>query len=906
MYLNALDAIENKPGSADKIIKSNATRIFDIYNGIAILYGLLGQYENALEYSHKNLELIQSVFGNNHPEYANCAGNLAVIYSDVGQYNNALRYLLEEVKIIEETLGKTHPSYGNSLSNLAMLYAEMDNYGKALPLLSEALENTENTLGKDHPSYGTRLNNLAGIYEHLGQYDKAAHLYLEALDNAEKTLGKNHPSYGTRLNNLALLYQKTGQYDKALPLYLESLENTQNTLGKGNIEYGTTLSNLATFYAETGKSDKALPLLIESLKINEQVLGKDHLNYSIILNNLAVAYQKTQQYEKALPLQLQSIEYIKKIFGEEHIQYDIQLSNLATLYWLMEKPDNSFIQFRQANQNQLAYLHKTYNLLSEQEKANFNQIILGNFTAFHGFTYHARQEVPEAMEEDLLVALATSGLLLNSSKQMREAVRLSGDTALQNLYDNWMLVNKQVDLAASLTIDERKNRSLDLAALQSKANDIERELVQKSAGLVDIPDYTIGKAQVSSALRKGEAAVQFNSFAYRNPKAWTDSVLYVAYIITPGGGLQYLPLFEDRQLLPLVKSLADSSGKPIVGRQTLEQLHDLVWRPLLPYLQEVSTVYYAPSGLLNKVPFAAVSSAGKETPGNAPELRCMFSVRDLPALKEKETPVAAGGLLALFGGANFDYPEKPANEQNFMYAPLVFGIADSLRGSSWGYLKGSLEEVKQINAIAVRSGLKTVLYTGTEASEAHLVSVTKEKKPAILHIATHGYYVQPPKRKPQADLAFAMIGDAQPIRSAENPLLRSGLLLAGANQKWQYNKNTDADNDGILTAQEISRMDLSNTQLVVLSACETGLGDIRHSEGVYGMQRAFRMAGAKKMIVSLWQVSDQAAAEMMELFYTALLQKKQSADQAFRYAQNVMRQKNPDKPQDWAGFVLVE
>lgn len=883
---------------AKKYWSENGLIYADCLKGLASTYYRTGQYGKAEQFYADALKILENTLGKENQYYSDCLLDMANLYRDVGKYDDALSFALHALENIEKQFGKYHFLHAEALTTLGSIYQVKDQFDKALPVLIQAVENTERGSEKNDPGYAKALNSLGSLYELVGQYDKALPLYLKSVEATEMTYGKQSRLYLIYSNNLANIYAALGKYSEALEIALQVAANTKLLLGEVHPEYGLALMNLVNNYRNIGKYDAALKFQTEATEIIGRSLGNDHPSYGTSLSGLSAAYSNLGDYEKALFYDNKALLNAEKTLGRDHSVYGIRLSNLATLYNAIEQYQKAYPLYQQANQNQLNFLHKTYNLLSEQEKQNFNETILDNLTAFHGFTYHARHEVPEAMEEDLLVTLATSGLLLNSSRQMREAVWQSGDTALQNLYDDWMLVNKQVDLAESLTIDERSNRGLDLAALQSKANDIERELVQQSAGLLDIPDYTIGKAEVSHALSKGEAAIQFNSFAYRNPKEWTDSVLYVAYIITPGGGLQYIPLFEEKQLLPLLKGVAKSD--------TLEKVHELVWKPLLPYLQGVSMVYYAPSGLLNKVPFAAVSSTGKGTPDNALELRCLLSVRDLPALKEKETPVAAGGLLALFGGADFNYLEKPANEQDFMYAPLAFGIADSLRGSSWGYLKGSLEEVNQINAIAARSGLKTVQYTGTEASEAHLVSVMKEKKPSVLHVATHGYYVPSPKRKPESEPAFAMLGDKQPIRNAENPLLRSGLLLAGANQKWQHNKNTDAENDGILTAQEISRMDLSNTQLVVLSACETGLGDITHSEGVYGMQRAFRIAGAKKMIVSLWKVPDNATAEMMELFYTALLQKKQSAHQSFRYAQDTMRQKYPDNPVNWAGFVLVE
>jgi CHAT domain-containing protein len=334
----------------------------------------------------------------------------------------------------------------------------------------------------------------------------------------------------------------------------------------------------------------------------------------------------------------------------------------------------------------------------------------------------------------------------------------------------------------------------------------------------------------------------------------------------------------------------------------------LIWQPLQPHLTNTNKIFYAPSGLLNKVPFYALLDNNNQYLGEQSNLHAMLSLRDL-VKKDKDIPKVNKPLIALFGGADFDFGVQKDGEDNFMNdflmsKPLSNLLSDNVR-SGWAFLKGTLKEVEQIEAIAKATNNNSLKFSGEKASEENLKATIQEKKPQILHIATHGYYIPPPNEKPE-QLAFASLNNENLHKNHDEPLLRSGILLSGANRKWVHKQSIDTPDDGIVTAMEISRMNMQNTELVVLSACETGLGDIKHTEGVMGLQRAFKMAGAKRQIISLWQVPDKATAEMMELFYTALLKENKDYRTAFNQAQSIMKSNYPEDPIKWAGFVLVE
>ena len=222
--------------------------------------------------------------------------------------------------------------------------------------------------------------------------------------------------------------------------------------------------------------------------------------------------------------------------------------------------------------------------------------------------------------------------------------------------------------------------------------------------------------------------------------------------------------------------------------------------------------------------------------------------------------------------------------------------------SKWNYLKGTLEEVNIIKSIFEKENIKVDIYEGYDATEESFKSLSGVNSPALLHISTHGFFFPEVEKKNIKPELFNMAGQYK-FKMSENPLMRSGLILAGANWVWSGGQEIEGVENGILTAYEVSNMNLQNTELVVLSACETGLGEIKGNEGVYGLQRAFKVAGAKTIIMSLWKVPDKETVELMELFYTNWLNGMTKHD-AFTNAQKEMRKKYP--PYIWSAFVMME
>jgi CHAT domain-containing protein len=325
----------------------------------------------------------------------------------------------------------------------------------------------------------------------------------------------------------------------------------------------------------------------------------------------------------------------------------------------------------------------------------------------------------------------------------------------------------------------------------------------------------------------------------------------------------------------------------------------LFYKPLEEELKNSTTIFLTPTGLAHQINFKALPLTGNQTWCDRYSIKLLGSTT---AIVDYKTAALSGNKnleIVLYGGIDYNKNDSQNNEaQNsnpFNELATRSGITE------FGYLGGTFSEVQNIAAQAKKNHFVSIIKTDKEATEESIKQLDGKKTPFVLHLATHGFFFENaekelPKEEPSLE------EKSNVYKMSDDPMLRSGLLFAGANKFWRK-QNDEKIDDGILTAKEISNLDLSACQLVVLSACETGLGQINGSEGVFGLQRAFKMAGVKNIIMSLWKVPDVQTSELFEIFYTECF-KGNSIQEAFQTAQNQMKSKYD--PYFWAGFVLLE
>jgi len=911
-YLEALE-IEEKVSGKDH------PNYASLLNNLAQLYSVMGQYEKSLPLYIEAHEIIEKILGKEHPDYANSLNNLARLYYKMGQYEKALPLYLEALKIIEKAMGKEHPNYAFLLDNLALLYSHMGQYEKALSFSLEALEIIDKVLGKEHPDYAITLNNYAASYYVMGQYEKALPLYFESLEIEEKVLGKEHPGYAYSLDNLAILYSDMGQYEKALPFYLEALEIEEKILGKEHPDYATSLNNYACLYSKMGKYEKALPLFLEAEEISKKILGKEHPLYATSLINLSFLYSNIGQYEKALPICLEAVDIRKNVFGIEHPDNSTFLNKLAVLYSDMGHNEKAMPIFQQAIENSLFNISKNFAFLSENEKnqflTNFRYSLYINQSFFKTYT----SQNPSVAADAYNLELATKSMILQSGIQMRQAILNSDDEKALKKYDEWMVIRASLAKQYSLPLAQR---SEDLKDMEFQAEKFESELNRLSNTFKQAQSIGSIKWQdVQQQLGENEVAIEFSSFPYYHGEQWTDSVIYTANVLRPGDEHPHLVyLCEQRQLDSLLyrpgntepafiaglyRGVVIEASIPSYGRR----LYELIWKPIAHLLPEGRTVFFAPSGSLHQIAHAAIPVDENTLLSDKYKLVQLSTTAAL--LQDDDRNETVAGEIALFGSIeyNIEADELIAlSEQNqeigYQHAQRFIPAGLERTTEAWSYLLGTLTEVVAIGTLAVKQGIIVNSFTGKEALEERFKALSGNNSPAILHIATHAFFFPDPEKELKSE-NFMLMGEQQQVfRASDNPLNRAGLLFAGANHTWQGDTVPEGVDDGILTAWEATNLTLTNTRLVTLSACETGLGEVRGSEGVFGLQRAFKAAGAGYLLMSLWKVPDTETAEFMAFFYDRLFEGTAITD-AFHATQHYMKTLYPTEPYKWAAFILL-
>jgi CHAT domain-containing protein len=657
--------------------------------------------------------------------------------------------------------------------------------------------------------------------------------------------------------------------------------------------------------------EKALALNELALKIYRNSLGEFHPKVARSLNNLANIYFKMGQYEKSLTINEQALKIRKKVFSEDHPDVAKSLYNQALVYSEMGQLNKAMPLIEQSLTIENKQLSVILPSLSEEQKINFLKLNASSYEMYDALVLDFPRFRAQSIKTSLNNSLLLGNVTMRSNELMRNSILNSNDTILIENFENWLGLKRQYVNAQSFSFEEMKNKGIDLKALEDSIELNERSLSLRSQLFqTEQEKLQLNYETLKSRLAKDEAFIMFHSFDYFYGKSWTDSVLYAAYVVrSDQKEPQFVKLFEQAQLDSLMLAEDVSSMISNLYKPSDSTLYNLVWKPIERCLGDAKKVYVAPSGQLHKLAFAAIGDGTGHVLSDSYEIHQVLSAQDFvyPSSPnvfnndEKSTTVS----IALFGGINYDSLNATTSKQDSAnYTQLSLLSNDLDRGSSFGYLPATQKEIEDIQRHFKLNNKTTLSFSGLEATESSLRALEGDRAPEIIHIATHGYFAPDPKED-HGKTRGRNLGQVNRYTAADNPLLRSGLMMAGSNASWKGTSILPGEVDGILTAQEVSNLNLLNTQLVVLSACETGLGDIKGREGVFGLQRAFRLAGAKYLLLSLWRIPDEETSEYMQLFYSELL-KQNDISKSYKSTQRFMRQKYPNSPMKWAGMVLVE
>lgn len=904
-----------------KLGKDSPTVATDL-NNLGALYTEEGKYPTAEATYQRALAIDEKALGPQHSSVAMDLNNLAALYEQQARYAEAEPLYRRALAIREKVLGPDHPEVASSLNALAALYLAQGKYAEAEPLYRHALAIGEKSLGPNHPFVALTLSNLAQLSKAQGKFVEAEPLYRRAISIDLKTLGQEHPRVATGLNNLATLYIEEGRFADAEKLLRGALAINENALGQSHPTVAKNLNNLAECYINEGKSAEAKPLLERALAIAEKIYGPNHPDVATDLINLAGVYEDEGKYAEADPLFRRALSILENSVGPDHPKTGEALMNLAVNCYGWDKPEAAEPYFDRRLGNLAKQFESNFTYMSERERLGFLRTVAGAFPLFFSFSlkYHERDPALAGKMYDVL--LWEKGFIAASAAALRAKILASGDKEAMTLLDK--LTAKKTQLAGLISApqgDPAQWRKA-IGQLAQEANDLEKELVKRSAALS--AEKTLAHVtwrDVQKTLKPGEAAVEFVRFQFHNGKSWTGTFYYAALVVTPQstvpsfivlGEAQKLesdPMAGYRASVGRTRGFAVQETPAAAGGASSSAAYDAFWKPIEPALAATKVVYVSADGVLNQIPLGLLED------GTGKLLLEKYDLRPVNRTKDLLRPqhAAASKTAVLFGNPKFNLtePEQRAalerlnrgNQQRSLVAAAAVGTGPQSREAHGGPLPplpGTQIEVDAVGKLLKQAQWQVDPYTGDRALEEVF---DRLRSPRLVHVATHGFFLS------DQEIAQEKKNTGKPSPRIVDPMLRSGLYFAGADRAGSGAPPAAGLEDGVLTAYEATQLDLQGTELVVLSACETGLGEQQNGEGVFGLRRGLQEAGAEAVLMSMWSVPDQETQELMTLFYQGWLgglDKHAALRQAQMKERETVRQRyGKDLPYYWGAFVLV-
>jgi CHAT domain-containing protein/Tfp pilus assembly protein PilF len=926
LYLRSLKIWEAKLGR-------DHPNVATCLNNLAFLYKDQGRYARAEPLFLRSLKIWEAKLGRDHPNVATCLNNLAMLYQDQARYARAEALFLRSLKIREMRYGKDHPMVAFSLNNLGELYRELGDYSRAEPLLQRTLAIRESRLGKDHPLVAATLSNLGALYKAQGQYAKAEPFLRRCLAIQESKLPKDHPDVAVSLNNLATVYKALRRYARAEPLFVRSLKITESMLGRNHPHVAAMLNNLGALYQERAQYAKAEPLYRRGLTIWESRLGKNHPDVAAMLNNLAILYHEQNQYAAAEPLYRRSLTILECKLGEDHPFVAASLDNLGRLYAAMKRWQGAAGSFERARRGQHGHVTQVLPALGPQEQLRFLHAKVNRFL-------HLSLSLARQQPRDAGLTQRSATWLVNAKALTQQALaepllvsRAGNRSELRGLLRELLETRKHL---ANLTLTmpqpgQEKQRRARLEALTLKEQQLTKELGQKSGQLLDRRPWleltAVRKALPADAVLIDIARFSVFNFQAKGTEQRWRAPRYVAWVIPPGGksAVRLIDLGEAAPIEAAVARLRlglrqtrrpqRGQGEAVSEKDLVrpgQALARLILRPLLPHIGKSRRWIISPDGSLWLVPWGALPLPDGSYAVEKYTISHVVSGRDVVSPKVDTPRSSQEGRPLVLADPDFDLLPRRAEGDRL----LVRGLLPQERLPRFGRLPGTAAEARAIAPLLERFGNdKPQVLTGKAALEQ---AVKAASRPRVVVLSTHGYFledqaeVMAPGETDFTGRGLKLVAsglhrpEGKTAKALENPLLRCGLALAGANRR---DKAPEGADDGILTGLEIVGTDLRGTELVVLSACETGLGQIRNGEGVAGLRQAFQLAGAQSVVATLWQIPDRETTSLMSAFFENLATKKGKAE-ALRLAQLQIIKERRAKgkaahPFYWAAFTLT-
>lgn len=925
-YAEALVAAEQGLDYAREQLGEDHPGLGILLNELSAAHYQLGNYAQAEQALLQSINLLRAASGEFRRHHAGSLSNLAIVYQTIGDYTRAEPLCRQAVEIMRTDAGKENPDYATALNTLASLLYRMGEYAQAEPLWQETLQLRRAALGEDDTKYATILNNLAELYRAMGDLQRAEPLYRKALTIDRRAHGDRHPKVLAALNSLAEIHLSRGDTISAEPLVRESVLLSWLALGKEHPDHAVSLHNQAAFHLLQGDYPKALSLFQQAMEIERRAYGHGHPDIAIRLSMLALCHYRMGELAKAETLLRQALEITRTAVGEAHPTCALRLDNLAQLCAATGRPAEALTLLRQVAAIDDRVLGQIFAITSESQRLTYLAQLQWNTAEFLSLILQHFADSREAIGLAFDLVLRRKGVTAEAQTLLRDAVLGGRYPQLKPRLEELSALRMQI-AEATLAGAEPEGVAVHrkrLAEWEEARQRLEAELARSIPEMN--PEQKLRAADrraVALTLPEGVALVEyvrFEVFDFTAPPAsgglqWQPA-RYLAFVLAGGhpDDVQMIDLGEVRPMDLLVELFRAGISQPpgerlnhnMVCRRLAEAelpggdpgqlLRAAVFDPLRPALSGAERLLLSADGNLSRLPFGVLPEDDGRLLMDHYQVSYVNTGRDVLRFGAAASGSPTAPLLV--ADPDFDLASAETSARTDTAVPGRRSRDLPRDQMHFDRLPGTRTEGERLAPLlGVRPWYNEAAVEGRLKKEC--------RSPRILHLATHGFFLEDQPHDPNVfgrDLGLlsgAMGRLSGPL--PENPLLRSGLALAGANT-WLKGGTPPAEaEDGLLTAEDVSGLNLLATELVVLSACETGLGEVKTGEGVFGLQRAFTLAGTKTLIMSLWSVPDDATRELMEDFYKRLLAGEGRAD-ALRNAQLALRQKYPD-PYYWGAFI---
>ena len=842
----------------------------------------------AVAFAERAIELKEGLFGAAAPALALSLDNAGVLFFVRGDYDRA-GPLYERARAIWTEASASTPGRGAALaavhSHLGPLFQELGQYSTAREHYEQALALLRETLGPDNTQVAMTENNLATLLARSGDYGEAQSRYRASLAVLEQRLGGEHPLIGTAKHNLGDLDQRMSLDDEAFELYSQAATLKEKILGPAHPSLALTLSNLSYLHADRAEFAEAESLAARALEIYQRAYGPVHVELAYSLVSLGRAQAGRGDLATARATLERAVTLRSAVLGPDNPLLVDPLHFLSQVSLRAGVPREAFETALRAEAIARNHLRLTARGAPERQALRYSAERLSSLDL--------ALAIAVDLQDASLAAVGWDGLIRSRAVVLDEmAVRhrlgTSGDdasaaaafAAYRTAAER--LVNVLVRGPGTGSVDDYRRQVAELRAAEEAS---ERTVAAASETVrAELAEQEIGYEEVRAAVPAGAVLVAFARIGGGRHSGLPEAT-YAAFVYD--GATQSLhvrSLGSAREIEVAIRRWRDELGADPLApdatshRRVGERLRELLWDPLGIEASDDRLVLMVPAGAIHLVNFSALPLRDGRFFAEADILiHYLGSERELLARSRR----AASPELLVVGGAEFERSAIAGGTAPL--APIGCDLESQLDVPP---LPGTLREARRVAAswaaAGGRRGAPVAELTSGAATKAAFQRQAAGK--TVIHVATHGFFVA-------NDCLIDVVASPSPLRL-------SGLVFAAAG---------DDTGDSILLAEEVVALDLRDAQWVVLSGCDTGVGQIEVDEGILGLRRAFRVAGAATLVMSLWSVEDRSAEAFMAGLYEARLRDGQSTVGAmragYRAALAAARRDQGDHPRYWAPFI---